>query len=62
MAAVDFSRAVVVTRGVAAPVVEQTAARVLVEEVKKRTGIELPVTAEWPAGKAVIAIDRKSVV
>ena len=53
MAAVDFSRAVVVTRGVAAPVVEQTAARVLVEEVKKRTGIELPVTAEWPAGKAV---------
>lgn len=56
LAAVDFSQAVVVTRGAAAPVVEQTAARVLVEEVKRRTGVELPVTAEWPAGKAVIAI------
>ncbi|MEO6237001.1 MAG: hypothetical protein ABIQ52_08375, partial [Vicinamibacterales bacterium] len=34
---------------------ERTAVRVLVEEVEKRTGIRLPVAAQWPAG-AVPAI------
>ena len=56
VAAVDLSRAVVVVRPgeVAAP--EQSAARLLAEEIEKRSGIRLEVKREWPVSGAVIAI------
>jgi len=46
---VDLTRATIVTPS-ALSVQERTAVRVLVEEVEKRTGIRLPVAAQWPAG------------
>jgi len=53
---VDFSQTTVVIRpGTLAPA-EQIAARVLVEEVKKRTGLEWPIQTRWPEHGAAIAI------
>lgn len=51
---VDLTRATIVSPP-GLSVQERTAVRVLVEEVEKRTGIRLPVAAQWPAG-AVPAI------
>lgn len=48
-AGLDLSQAVVVVRRGEVPEAERTAARVLVEEVEKRTGIRLPVAATRPA-------------
>lgn len=48
--------AVVVSRPGKLPFAEQTAAKVLVEEVEKRTSIRLGVSTTWPEGKPVIAI------
>ena len=52
----DLSQATVVIRSGPLPPAEQTAARVLVEEVKKRTGMNWPVSTGWPERGAVIAI------
>ena len=59
-ATVDLTQAVVVSRSGQLPDAEKTAAVVLVEEVAKRTGIRLPVSTSWPAGKTVIAITSKN--
>ena len=55
-ATLDLSKATVVVRSGAPPPAEQTAARVLVEEVKKRTGFNWPVTTVWPSRGLVITI------
>lgn len=52
----DVSKATVVIRSGPQPTAEQTAARVLVEEIKKRTGLDWPISTEWPKRGAVIAI------
>jgi len=52
----DLSGATVVVRGGDVPLVEQTAAAVLVEEVEKRTGITLPVSTAWPTSGVAIAL------
>ncbi|MCA9231124.1 MAG: hypothetical protein KDA57_10755 [Planctomycetales bacterium] len=54
--AIDLSRAKVVVRGTEAPAVEQTAGLVLVEEVKKRTGLEWPLVTQWPTTGPVIVL------
>jgi hypothetical protein len=48
--------AIVVSRRGNLPFAEQTAARVLAEEVEKRTSIRLSTSTKWPEGKPVIAI------
>ena len=52
----DLSKATVVIRSGALPPAEQTAARVLVEEIKKRTGLSWRVSTVWPKRGVVIAI------
>jgi len=52
----DLSNATVVVRAGSLPAAEQIAARVLVEEVKRRTGLVWPVTTVWPKSGVVIAI------
>lgn len=52
----DLSKATIVIRPGVLPPAEQTAARVLVEEIHKRTGLNWPVSTNWPGGGAVIAI------
>ena len=52
----DLTKATVVIRPGTLPPAEQTAARVLVEEVKKRTGLNWPITTVWPKRGVVIAI------
>src|SRR5258706_7759881 len=54
--ALDLSRTTVVVRPGNLPAAEQTAARVLVEEVRKRTGLDWPISTEWPVRGSVIAI------
>ena len=51
-----LTKATVVIRPGPLPPAEQTAARVLVEEVKKRTGLNWPITTVWPKRGVVIAI------
>ena len=53
---IDLREAVVVVRPGELPAAERTAAKVLVEEVKKRTRIELKLSTSWPDGKTVLAI------
>lgn len=53
---VHLHEAVVVSRPGKLPFAEQTAAKVLVEEVEKRTSIRLGRSTAWPEGKPVIAI------
>ena len=54
---VDLNRATLVVRsGNSVPLPERTAARVLLEEVKKRTDISLPQSTLWPENGAVIAL------
>lgn len=55
-ATLDLSHATVVVRSGERPNAEKTAATVLVEEVEKRTGIRLPISTSFPAGKPAIAI------
>jgi len=52
----DLARATVVIRSGPLPAAEQTAAHVLVEEVKKRTGLTWPISPVWPSRGVVIAI------
>lgn len=54
--ALDLSKATIVVRGGDVPLVERTAATVLVEEVERRTGIVLPVAESWPASGPGIAL------
>lgn len=54
--ALDLSRATVVVRSGTLPPAEQTAVRVLVEEVRKRTGLKWPISTNWPSRGAVVAI------
>lgn len=51
-----LTKATVVIRTGSLPPAEQTAARVLVEEVKKRTGLNWPISSVWPKRGVVIAI------
>jgi hypothetical protein len=57
---IDLSHAVVVTRSGDLPNAEKTAAKVLIEEVKKRSGIVLQATTEWPRSGPVIAITSQT--
>lgn len=52
----DLTTATVVIRSGPLPPAEQTAARVLVEEIKKRTGLSWRVGTVWPKRGGVIAI------
>ncbi len=52
----DLTKATVVVRTGALSPAEQMAARVLVEEIKKRTGINWPISTVWPKSGLVIAI------
>jgi len=58
----DLSEAVVLVRPGESPNAEQAAATVLVEEIEKRTGVRLDVSASWPAGKTVVAITSQRAV
>jgi len=55
-ATIDLSKTTVVVRPGNLPPAEQTAARVLVEEVRKRTGLRWPISTNWPARGSVIAL------
>lgn len=55
-APIDLARATVVIRSGNLSPAEHAAARVLVEEVEKRTGIIWPVSTNWPGNGVVIAI------
>src|SRR5437879_90570 len=52
----DLSRTTVVVRAGTLPPAELTAARVLLDEVRKRTGLNWPISTVWPARGSVIAI------
>src|SRR5882672_2850742 len=52
----DLSRTTVVVRSGTVPSAEQMAARVLVEEVRERTGLNWPISTVWPAHGSAIAI------
>ncbi len=53
---IDLSHAVVVVRSNTVPTAEKTAARVLVEEVEKRTGLQWKISTAWPKHGPVIAL------
>ena len=53
---IDLSKATVVVRPGTLPAAEQTAARVLVEEVRKRTGLSWSISTSWPARGNIIAL------
>lgn len=53
---IDLSRAVILVRNNPSSLVEKTAARVLVEEVKKRTGLQWKISTTWPEHGIVIAL------
>ncbi len=55
-APLDLTHATIVVRPGPLPPAEQTAARVLAEEVKARTGLNWPITERWPKRGVVIAI------
>jgi hypothetical protein len=56
----DFSNAVIVVPG-GLTSTQEAAVQLLVEEIKKRTIIELPVTSGWPGtGVPVIAIGTRA--
>ncbi len=57
----DLTKATVVIRPGTLPAAEATAARVLVEEIEKRTGLRWPVTTNWPDGGVVIALSSSTV-
>lgn len=54
--ALDLSKAVIVVRSGKLPPAEETAARMLAEEVEARTGLKWPITTNWAAHDTVIAI------
>jgi len=58
---VDLARATVVIRKGELPKAEQTAARMLVEELKKRIGKTLPISTSWPKQGPVIVLTSKGV-
>jgi hypothetical protein len=55
-APVDLTLAKILVRGDGAPVVEQTAATVLAEEIAKRTGASWAKVTEWPASGPVVVV------
>ncbi len=56
----DLTKATVVIRAGTLPAAEATGARVLVEEVEKRTGLAWPITTTWPARGVVIALSSST--
>ncbi len=52
----DLSKTTVVVRSGTVPPAEHTAAVVLVDEVRKRTGLTWPISSTWPLRGSVIAI------
>jgi hypothetical protein len=61
-ATIDLSKAVVVSRPGELSSAEQTSATVLIEEVRKRTGINLNASSSWPKEGPVIAITSQTQV
>jgi len=55
-ATLDLAKATVVVRPGTLPPAEQTAARILVEEVQRRTGLRWGIATEWPRRGAVVAL------
>ncbi len=53
---IDLTHATVVVRGEAAPIPEQSAAIVVIEEVEKRSGTKWEVSTRWPESGCAIAI------
>jgi hypothetical protein len=53
---IELAGATVVTRAGQLPKAEQAAAQVLVEELEKRIGKRLPVSAAWPKAGVVVAV------
>jgi hypothetical protein len=60
-AGIDLSHATVVVRAGKLPPAEETAARVLVEEIGKRTGLHWHVATEWPKTGAAIGLSSGGV-
>jgi hypothetical protein len=56
----DLTKATVVIRSGTLPAAELTAARVLAEEVKKRTGLDWPISTVWPKHGVAIAISSST--
>ena len=54
--ALDLSKATIVVRPGKLSPAEETAARVLAEEVEARTGLKWPITTNWPTRGHIIAI------
>jgi hypothetical protein len=59
---IDLREAVIVTRPGDLPNAERTAAAVLSDEIGKRTGLHLPCSTVWPAGKVTIAVTSRGSV
>src|SRR5881396_2904629 len=57
---VDLAGATIVIRGGQLPNAEQTAARMLVEELQKRIGKRLRVSTSWPRDGIVVALTSSS--
>src|SRR5947209_6272051 len=53
----DLTHATLVVRSASsAPLVERTAATVLIEEIERRTGVKLTAKTSWPASGCAIAL------
>ena len=59
---IQLHDAVIVSRTGRLPLAEQTAARILLEEVEKRTSVRLATSTKWPQGKPIIAITSATTV
>ena len=59
---IELHRATIVVRAGTLPEGERTAASMLVDEISKRCGVRLQVSASWPSGGAVIAITSQAQV
>src|SRR6185436_19194534 len=58
---IDLADTTIVVRAGPLPKAEQTAARVLVEELEKRIGKRLPVSTAWPKEGSMIVLTSGSV-
>src|ERR1700731_268599 len=59
---IDLSQAVVVVRPGPLANAEKAAAVVLIDEIQRRSGIRLPESTSWPAGRTAIAITSENQV
>src|SRR5262245_46933669 len=56
----DLAGATIVVRRGPLPKAEETASKVLIEELEKRTGKRLRVSTDWPARGPVVALSSSS--